>query len=437
MAIDPDGDLAVDVLIIGGGIMGHYLVRQLANEYSVCMITDPNVRVETLEAEGCFSAGYDGNDVNRVQPARRAAGYWKLWAESNGVQHDYSQAVFALSDDDVTSTTRLWGDASLLFRKLDELPPIFSGGSIADYVAFAVDNDVIVNPGDVLAKLREGLENCFIEGEVVKFGMSSDSVIEYVEVEIDAELVPVVPRYCVLAASAGNAELLNRMAVRLHDPVRRREAAELARACQAVRKRYVLCMRGEGLPLVAGRFGRFQVVAHPASGSDARIWVVNPPIDDSLTTLGPEDLRFEPPLDSSVVAGAVESLVAMSPELGRLAPSLEWGVYVRRKTEHPMMAVPDTTNVGQPAPAKIENVDLERFMALWPSHLSYSMIVGDVAAERIREALGPRGEPADTMSVDDLPRSRADLRPRWDRDDFGWTDWETFAGAHGIALALR
>lgn len=430
MALESDGDLGVDVLIIGGGLMAHYLARQLVDEYTICMVTDPEARVEALEAEGYLSAGYDGNDVSRIQPARRAAGYWKLWAESNGVDHDYTDTIWALAEDELAATTRLWSDAALAFRRADDLPPVFGAGTISDHSAWSTGNDVILSPGAMLAELRSGLGGCCLEGRVVKFRMASDDAIEYVEVDVDGDRVPITPRYTVFAAAAANAALLNKLAVRLRDTARRRDAVELSKACQAVRKRCVICIRGDELPLVAGRFGGYYVVAHPEPGSTRRIWLVNPPIDDRSTTLGPEDLRFDPALDSAVVTAALDTLFGMSPELERLAPRLEWGAYVRRKTEHPMMATHDTSNVGQPAPAKIETMGLEAFMAVWSSHTSYAMIVGDVAAERIREALGPPGDFSGDLAVRDLPQPVVDLRARWERDDFPWADWESFVTTH-------
>ena len=431
MAIDADRDLGVDVLIVGGGMMGNYLARQLAEDYTICLLTDPSVRVETLEAEGYFSAGYDGNDVSRVQPARRAAGYWKLWCESNAVPHDLGDTIAVVPSDALTATTSFWTDASLSFEPLDSVPAIFEDGSIRDATAFSLANDVIVSPSDVVNTLRKGIEDRCAEGEVVKFAMANDSTVEYVEAEINDEMVPVVPRFTVLAASGGNAGLLNKLALRLRDSTRRREAVEMSKGCQAVRRRYVVCIRGD-LPLLSGHFGGLVVTAHPTGDPRTNIWLVNPAIDDQSTILGQDDLRFDPPVDPAVVARTVKQMFAMSPELRGRSVRLEWAAYVRRKTEHPMMAAPDTTNVGQPAPAKIENMGLDGFMALWPSHLSYAMIVGELAAERIREALGPRGDFSAGIRVGDLPRSVADLSARWQGPELAWSDWETFAGTHDL-----
>ncbi|MCX7620868.1 MAG: FAD-binding oxidoreductase [Acidimicrobiales bacterium] len=432
MAADPGAELGVDVLIIGGGIMGHYLAQSLVPTYTVCLLSDPTIRVETTESEGYLSAGYEGNDANRIQPARRAAGYWKLWAESNAIANDYAPTYFLVPPEDEIARTRLWTDAALAYHREDRPPAVFEGGAAGSHLPYVTENDVIINPAHILNKLREGIEHCCLEGEVVKFIMASDQGIDYVEVDVRGELIPIVPRYTVLAASGGNAGLLSKVAVRTRDAEKRKERVETAKACQAVRKKYLLTARGADLPLVAGHVDGLEITAHPLTGTDEHIWLVSPPIDDSLTTLGQEDLRFEVPVDPKVVAVTVEKLFALSPEVERIAHRLQWGVYVRRKTEHPMMAVRDTSSVGQPAPAKIETLGIDGFMALWPSHLSYSMIVGDVASERIGEYLGAPGDFGDDLSVADLAADLEPFRSRWDRDDFPWHDWDAFAKSHDI-----
>ena len=433
MSIGDDEDLVVDVAIVGGGMMGHYLARQLHDRFSICVVTDPSMPVETLEAEGYLTAGYEGNDVARIQPARRAAGYWRLWAESNGVPFNDGPTLFLARPDEVGTRTRLWSDAALAFRPADDLPPVFGGGSEADAVPFLLDNDLVVDPADVLAELRRGMEDRFLEGRVVRFDLAADRAVDSIAVEVGERTVPIVPRFTVFAASGGNAELLHKLAVRFRDATVRRERTEAARACQAVRKKHLVCARGVDLPLVSGHVAGLQITSHPLRDGVV-VWLVSPPIDDRQTTLGAEDLRFDPQVDSKVVSATVQTLFAASPELEQLRRRLEWGVYARRKTEHPMMAARDTSDVGQPAPAKLETFGLESFMAMWPSHLSYSMVVGDVAAERIAEALGSRGSDEGPAPAD-LASSTLGDRSRWNGGGpLNWHDWDGFATLHDIKV---
>lgn len=420
-----DGDLAVDVLVIGAGIQGLYIAREVAKTYSVCVVADPAQSSATLESDGYLSAGYDGNDVNRIQPARRAAGWWRLWAESNQVPFDADPTWYVVAADESSARTRLWADAALGVTPADDLPPVFGGGSLADAAAFRTDSDLVINPATVLTELRRDIADRCLEGEVVRFGLFTDLAIDDVQVQVGEVLVPIVARYVVVAAGVGNADLLTKLSSRLSNHDRRKAAKELVDRCQAVRNQYQLCLRGN-LPAVSGHFGGFQVASHATGPGDQRTWVVSPPIDDRLTTVGPANTRFDPPVDAEVVGQTVGQLLAASPELARQASQLDWAVYVSRRTQHPSLAGADTSTVAQPVPAKLEKLGLEGFLAVWPSHLAYAQFVGDSVAERVAEALGPPGEYSDSIQPAELGVSAPELVARWARPDFGWQDWTAF-----------
>src|SRR6478609_10654122 len=108
MVPDVDGDLSIDVLVIGAGIQGLSIAGELAGTYSVCVVSDPAVGATTLDSSGYFSAGYDGSDVNRIQPARRAAGWWRLWAESNEVPFRAEAPWYVVPADVASGRTGLW-----------------------------------------------------------------------------------------------------------------------------------------------------------------------------------------------------------------------------------------------------------------------------------------------------------------------------------------
>ncbi|MEJ5255357.1 MAG: FAD-dependent oxidoreductase [Acidimicrobiales bacterium] len=433
MSTGHDDDLSVDVLVLGAGIQGLYVARSLQRTYSVCVLSDPAVASETLDSVGYLSAGYEGNDAARMQPARRAAGFWRLWAESNGVPISEAPTVYAVPSAEALSRPRLWLDAMLQHTLLDRLPDPFVGGSLEGDAVYALGDDVVVNPAAVLTKLREGLEPFCIEGSILRVVLAADTAVDHVQVEIGDRVLTIAPRFVVLAAGVGNAALLSMVAKRFRDQSSRRERLETARTSQAVRRSTVICIRGEGLPLVSGWFGGLSVVAQPLASGDVA-WLVSAPIDDHQTVLGVDDTRFELPVASSVVADTVARLVAMSPMLRRQVDELRWGAYTGRRVQHPSLAGPSTAEVATPVPAKLEAFGLEGLLALWPSHLSYSMILGDVAVERITDALGSPQQYSGGLRVEDLAAPPAPLRARWDRDDFPWCDWSTFASTHGIEL---
>jgi glycine/D-amino acid oxidase-like deaminating enzyme len=428
----PGGDLGVDVLVIGGGIQGLYIARELSRTYSVCVVSDPAVASSTLESDGYLSAGYDGTDVNRIQPARRAAAWWRLWAESNGVPFDHEIPWYVVPPAELSSRTRLWTDATLAATQVDDLPPVFGAGTLSRDIPFRVGTDLVINPATLLAQLRDGIESRCIEGEVVRFGLFTDDVIDDVQVQVGDRLVPIVARFVVLAAGVGNADLLTKLSARFSSQARRKASKELVAGCQAVRVQHRLVLRGRDLPDLSGRFGDLCVVSHRAAGSDDQVWVVSPPIDDSQTILGSANLRFEAPIDPAVVSATVERLLAMSPALEKQADDLRWAVYTTRRTQHPALGGPDPSSVAQPVPAKLEKFGLESFLAVWPSHLAYAQFVGDSVTERIAEALGAPGDFGEGLAPADLGGSVPALVARWDRPDFEWLDWSAFAQAWGV-----
>ncbi len=200
---DLDGDLAVDVLVIGAGIQGLYIAREVAKTYSVCVVADPAMATGTLESDGYLSAGYDGNDVNRIQPARRAAAWWRLWAESNGVAFDPEPTWFVVPRDELSSRTRLWTDAALGVTQADELPAPFAEGSLATDVPFQTETDVVINPAVLLTELRRDIADRCLEGEVVRFGLFTDEAIDDVQVQVGDVLVPIVARFVVAGRGRG------------------------------------------------------------------------------------------------------------------------------------------------------------------------------------------------------------------------------------------
>jgi hypothetical protein len=157
------------------------------------------------------------------------------------------------------------------------------------------------------------------------------------------------------------------------------------------------------------------------------VWLITPARDEARANLGAEDQRFEPSVDPAVVRDVVERLFAISPDIEDMAPELQWSCYAARRAQHPMLAAWDADKAARPVPAKLDGFGLDGLLALWPSHLGYAMVLGDVVVERIETELGEPGDFRDSLRPADLAQRSLPVAARWERLDFRWHDWGVFA----------
>jgi hypothetical protein len=437
MRTDVDRDVAVDVLVVGAGIPALHIAQALHPTYSVGVVSEPGVTYESYESSGRFAAGYAGNDVSRIQPARRAAGYWRLWAESHGIAHDPAPSLHALAAGDEAVRTRRWAEAGLASHPVGpgRLPAVLARGPLGRRPVYATPDDVVMDPARVAAELRGALGDRVVAATVERFRLITPQAVDVVELSLgDDRTVPVAARFVVFASDAANAALLLKLAGGMRDRPRRKVVIEAARASQAVRRRPTIVVEGALPPLCLSVDG-IDITSQPAGGAGAPVtWLVQLPIDDADTVIGPDDLRFAPPLDGKVVCEGLYRLFELAPGLRPAAPRLRWSAYVARQTEHPMVVDGDPRDVPSPSPARIETVGMDALVAAWPSHLGYAMIVGDVVAERVRAALGaPDVEPGEWPG--DLgPPAPAATTARWRRGGTPWFDWPGFAARYGFPV---
>ena len=160
----------------------------------------------------------------------------------------------------------------------------------------------------------------------------------------------ITPGAVVLASDAANGAVLQKVVPTISDRTRRRDAVDALRTCQAVRRRTTIVVRGE-LPLLSGHFDCIDIASLPldggagegthGDGAEAALLIVQAPVYDTLTVVGPEDVRLPLKLDLDAVAAVIDSLFILSPEVRKRACSLAWGAFVARKTQHPASAAPE------------------------------------------------------------------------------------------------
>jgi hypothetical protein len=429
MPFDVERDLGIDVLVIGGGIAALSIARALYPQYSVCVVSEPGVPYESYESAGRFCAGYTGNDVARMQAAGRAAGFWRRWARSHGVPTGPGPALHLLRPERENATTARWAAAGLDFSRVEPgaLPPVLAEGVAARRRVHHAGDEVVMDPARVAAELRSGIEDRVVAARVERFGLITPLAVDIVELALDdGQIIRVAPRFVVLASDVANASLLHRLAIAFKDRARRRVAAVAARQSQAVARRPTIVVRGR-LPLLTAHIDGIDITTLPPDGRGGAggevVWLVQLPIDHSLTTVGPEDVRFPPPVDHKVMSDGLDRLFELCPDVRRQASRLRWSMFVARRTGPPTDGLGDPSRVPRPAPARLDTMGMEALVAAWPSQVANSMMVGDVVAGRVRAALGGP-EPEVDRWPDGLPRpATASQQNRWDRADLPPLSW--------------
>lgn len=412
MAAPGPSDIGVDVAILGGGLAARILAGALHPRRSVCVVDDPAFTTERSTVDGYVSAGYGASDAREAASERQGAATWRLWAARQGIEAVGDTPWCTLPAAARPASIQRWADAGLAHEATGGgLPRPFDAGAAAGEATFRLLEDLVVRPGEVLARARRPVEHRWLDRSVVRFRTFGDGVVDAVELEdaVDRRSIAVAPRLVVLAADGGNATLLGRLAMRLDGE--QRDGVRALRDAQVAHRRTVVGVRGS-LPLVSGRFGGCHVVAQPLTGSSDVAWLVRSTVESGRAVHGEEDLRFEPPLDRREAAALLARLLATAPELVDRAEELRWGAWTRRET-------------AGPAGAGVHDAGLPSLLALWCPELSASALAADAAAEWVERALGGRGargaEPDEPLPATGSAATEAPMS--WDRPDGPWRSW--------------
>jgi hypothetical protein len=419
-----EDDVAIDVLIVGAGIQGLAMAQALRDRYSVWVVSGPHLASETLEAHGYFDAGYGATDATHATGARRAVGSWRSWFDRYGIDHSSGTCYRSVPSDQLSARRHLWSEVGLPATEVGAPPDPFFEGVLGRQHWFTVPEDRVANPAAILTRLRQGLEDRILDAEVRRFGVFGDGTLDHVELAAGDLTLVVVPRFVVLAAGSANAGLLNAVAARFSSSPTRIARRESAVRSQASVRQTTLCLRGD-LPRLSGKFADVSLTSHEAG--DEVVWLVS--------VAGHRDLRLgpvhgpPPGPDPECLETALRRLFALAPSIERRAGRFRWSAYGSVRVVHPALA--EGGCVGEPAPARLDRFGMsDAFFALWPTNLSHAALLSDIAAEHIGRILGSRTVGDDGARPWEVARPRLPGRkPRWERPDQAWYDWDTFRAA--------
>ena len=403
--------VAVDVAVVGGGLQGLVLLRELTSAgYACVLITNGDLGGgQTLHSHGLLNSG-TGLVTGALQeelyeltlPYLR-----RLWVPVYGEDRSFLLAPDPLVDQ----LAPAWAANRYHPERTDpsSLPSWVRAGraGLPSSCGFNVDKRRLV------AALSAGVEPLVLRGEVVEAG---DAI--RVRSKASGDIVTLEARAVVVAAGCGTKRLLRDVFGVAH--------AALDRI--AYTKPHMICLRAPSgvLPDVGTVVSpELIIVGHPspdsASTEDGAVtWYVTPadPARPSYVE-APDDgaADIEPP----VVASGIETLLRLVPLLCHDHERIEATVFAGYKQDFD----------GQPTGRACEVMDDERNVVMvLPSVLANAVPNAVEAVTLLRQRLEPTTAAAPVrwgagVAVGQLNENADQAR---------WTDWRRFAHLYGVGI---
>ncbi len=242
-SIMPKG-LSVDVLIVGGGIQGLYLLDKISSSYSVCMITSPLTDSQTMSSHGFIAKGYTSLDDDYISLARKASAVWEDFFNENKIEYGNQNVFYSF----------LPVDRQLIFEKHNisiatDGANYFAEEFLTQFNLFKTNDEFIVNHVPTVGLLQKKHNEKIVEGVVNDVKCSRDKTLEKVYAVIEKNKVEIHPKFVVFAAGLGNIKLQGLL--KKNDSV-----------CPiSIRVIHMLCIKGRGLPVVSGILSGLSVVS--------------------------------------------------------------------------------------------------------------------------------------------------------------------------------
>ena len=409
--------VSVDLLILGGGIQGLALLRELSPEYSALLLDPHRDLSESLHFHGYFSSGWNATNREAATVYRRTAGHWLRLLSKCGLECRETPFYAALPPDTAMSLAANWAGAGIAAVE-EPLPPPFAPHALPPHRSYRFDGDLVFDGAAAYRCLSRPVAERMCRGSALRF-ISSGERIERVVVELDGREQEVTPQLVLCACGAGNARVLAQLPLPFG----------VARDAQLVRPMHMLLMRGAQVPPVSGFLFDLVFVYHPLGGGEG-LWILtlNPQVPEF--SAGSIDMSESPPAEPGLVCASLDRLAAAVPEFRQLAVNCRWSLYVGWKTDAPGPLGEPLLQLAYPQPYQLQDFGLENFIALWPNHWCLASAAAADCGRRVREKISPRHRQPHLAAA--VPLGEA--TNKWQRGDLRWREWPAFAREIGYGL---
>jgi glycine/D-amino acid oxidase-like deaminating enzyme len=361
--------ILLDVLVLGGGVQGLWLLRDLTEAGYAAALLDPNPigGAQTLHSQGFIHHGhaYPHLDADAPQTFKRAVAKWTplLNDAPEVVARDRAYVGF-LALTNALFWQRSWMERTLRFASTPQ-PPGFPENTL-ERIYYTPQAQI--RPGKLARHLATPFESAIGHGKVELVDLSrDDSRVDAVIARVADKRIKIQPSFVVLAAGAANEAL-----------VRLPFLLKVDLPPTHTRQSFVLAVRSEGPPLpeialLVPDLWLFIVAQRMDDG--APIWLVSSGIDE-------EEMRG-PFTDTARTF--LQKLRLAFPTIfdGEAFAQLRFGYYLGTKVEARVAGNKDPP----PVITAVHPLERSNVILVWPTKLT----LAPLASEQVLDALRKHG----------------------------------------------
>ncbi|MFE7403589.1 FAD-dependent oxidoreductase [Streptomyces sp. NPDC057557] len=382
----------LDVLVIGGGAQGLWLLNDLTKRHYRTVLLERHELGggQTCHSHGLIHRGHYYDDTDMMIILNAAAQFWEAFVDEKGIRKlNPSRALAGFGPGTaVQRHTYFWSSAGLRFDTCPQLPPVLEGGKVKHLFE---TEEFSLDASEIIAGLSRDVDYAAYKLDddegALKFVLNGKS-IDRVEATLCGEKVDFAPKFVIFSAGVGNYGLLAKLGA---------DANSMPRGTpvQAQRKNHMMVLRGSQLPMMTAVFpirgGLQGVFLCPRTDPDTGqpVWLVSDHNSTPfpMTPDGKSEIGSAP--SEEWVKRMLISLQATAPELFAMGSinGLEAAVYTGLTSER-------NFGVGQHmTDLYIDPLGFDNLLAIWPTKLTMTPFASNVALRFIRpKVLEPAGE---------------------------------------------
>jgi glycine/D-amino acid oxidase-like deaminating enzyme len=372
----------VDVLLIGGGAQGLWLLNDLSKrQYRTVLLERAELGGgQTCHSHGLIHRGHYYDDIDMMIILNTAAQFWEAFVDERGISKlNPSRALAGFGPGTaVERHTYFWNTAGLRFDPCPQEPDVLVDGKVKHLFE---TEEFSLDPSEVIAGLARDVDHATykLDDSEDALGFVHDgNTIERVQARLSGQDVEFAPRYVVLCAGVGNRGLLAKLG--------RDTNPGQDTPVQAARKNHMMVLRGDHLPMMTAVFpirgGLQGVFLCPRTDATTGqpVWLASDhnSLPFPMTADGGSDVDSKPSEDW--VKRMLISLRATAPGVfaERDRDDLELAVYTGPTSERNFGVGQHMTDLF------IDPLGFENALTIWPTKLTMTPFASNVTTRFIR-----------------------------------------------------